>query len=194
MRHISLEDLVRRYHSGEGFVVFDTETTGLNTYHDDIIEIGAMVWEKGKDPVNFQELIKVNTAKISPEAWAVHQIPEDEILAARNPEEVLKDFIDWTENRSIIAHNAKFDYDFLNSNLIKAGMKPYQNDDVACTLVYAREQGKPGKLGELAKHYNVSVEGDNLHRALYDVQVLMEVLNKIMAENEPEEMQYSLVF
>ena len=36
MQLITLQDLVRRYFSGEGFVLFDTETTGLNTYHDDV--------------------------------------------------------------------------------------------------------------------------------------------------------------
>lgn len=193
MQIIPFQDLVRRYHSGEGFIIFDTETTGLNTFHDDIVEIAGVVWQKGGVPESFQELICVNTNKMSDGAWEVHKIPKEEIEKARKPSEVLPDFIKFAGDRALIAHNIRFDYDMLNSNLIKNGMKPYQNDQAACSLIYAKEQGKPGKLSELADFYKINVKKGSLHRALYDVHVLVEVMNKFMKEYEPEEMQYSLI-
>ena len=193
MQIIPFQDLVRRYFSGESFILFDTETSGLNTFHDDIIEIGAVTWQRGQEPKVFQELIKVNVDKINTGAWEIHKIPKDEILAARLPKEVLADFVKFCEDRTLVAHNIKFDYDILNSNLIRHGLKPYQNERVACTLAYAKEQVKPGRLQELAQHYRIKFEHANLHRALYDVQVLKEVLDRMMKENEPAEMQYSLM-
>lgn len=193
MKIISFEDFIRRYYSGEEFIVFDTETTGLNTFHDNIIEIGAQRWSKEGKKESFEELLWVHENQISPEAQAVHKIPTEEILAARKPEEVLKDFIDFCGNRAIVAHNIKFDFPMLNSNLIRAGMKPYQNDDVACSLVYAKQLQLPGKLSALANHFKVKTDAGALHRALYDVDVLIEVLNAFMAKNEPQEMQYSLI-
>jgi DNA polymerase-3 subunit alpha (Gram-positive type) len=193
MKILPFQDFVRRYFSGEQFVVFDTETGGLNTFHDDIIEIGATTWARGEESKTFQELMCVNTDKITAGAWEIHKIPKEEILAARSPKEVFADFIQFCEGKTLVAHNVKFDYDILNANLIRHGMKPYQNDWVVDSLTYAREQMKPGKLSELAKHYKVSVRGGDLHRALYDVCVLTEVLNCMMKEHEPQEMQYSLI-
>lgn len=193
MKLLSFEELVRRYYSGEGFVLFDTETTGLNTYHDDIIEIGAMIWQKGAEPKTFQELIKVNINKISEGAWKIHKIPKEDILAAREAKEVLTDFMEFCGGRTLVAHNIRFDFEILNSNLIKNGFTPYQNDQAACSLAYSKEQGTPGRLMDLAGHYKVKLESSNLHRALYDVEVLKEVMEKMMKEHEPAEMQYSLI-
>lgn len=193
MQIISFQDFIRRYYSGEDFIVFDTETTGLNTFHDDIIEVGARRWNKDGPQDTFEELIWVNPNKISQAAWEIHKIPMEEIEKARKPEEVLADFLEFCEDRPLVAHNIKFDFPMLNSNLVRSGLKPYQNDQVVCSLIYAKEQMLPGKLEELAKYCKVKTESAALHRALYDVNVLIEVLTTLMKEHEPEEIQYSLV-
>lgn len=193
MEIIPFQDFIRRYHSGQDFIVFDTETTGLNTFHDDIIEIGARRWNKKGTSETFEELMWVNPNKITPASQEIHKIPAEEIILARQPELVLGDFIKFCGDRPLVAHNIRFDFPMLNSNLVKNGLKPYQNDQVACSLVYAKEQLLPGRLEELAKHYKVKLESGSLHRALYDVDVLIQVLNRLMKEYEPEEMQYSLV-
>lgn len=193
MEIIPFQDFIRRYHSGEDFIVFDTETTGLNTFHDDIIEVGARLWNKGGPQESFEELIWVNPNKMTQAAWEIHKIPMEEIEKARKPDEVLNDFIKFCGNKPLVAHNIRFDFPMLNSNLVRSGLRPYQNDQVACSMIYAKEQMLPGKLEELAQHYKVETQVDSLHRALYDVDVLIEVLNTIMKENEPEEMQYSLI-
>lgn len=194
MKTIGFEDFIRRYYSGEGFVLFDTETTGLNTFHDDIIEVAGMTWQLGEEPRAFQKIMNVNINKISEAAWEIHQIPKDEIEAAPPADLVLREFVDFCDGRTLLAHNIRFDYEMLNSNLIRNGLVPYSNDQVACTLVYAKEQGMPGKLSDLARHYKVQVKDSQLHRALYDVQMLMEVVNLMVKEHEPQEMQYSLIF
>lgn len=194
MKIINFEDFIRRYYSGGEFILFDTETTGLNTFHDDILEVAAYIWSKEGLKKSFDEIIYVNPNKISPEAWQVHQIPRDQIEQARQPKEVFTDFLDFCGDRPMVAHNIKFDFPMLNSNLIRSGFTPYQNDEVACSLVYAKSQMMPGKLSELARHYGISTQADSLHRALYDVEVLAKVLEKMMSEHEPEQMQYSLVF
>lgn len=193
MQLISFQDLIRRYHSGEGFVLFDTETTGLNTFHDDIIEVAGMIWQKGVEPKIFQELINVNINKITEGAWRIHKIPQEDIEMARSTQMVLTDFMKFCGGRPLLAHNIRFDFDILNSNLVRNGLKPYPNDQVACSLAYAKEQILPGRLSDLANHYQVQIEHDNLHRALYDVRILIEIMNTMMKEHEPAELQYSLI-
>ena len=112
---------------------------------------------------------------------------------AREPSNVLKDFIDFCDNRPLVAHNIRFDFDILNSNLVRHGLKPYQNDQVVCSLNYAKEQQLPGKLGDLAHHYDIKIKDMSLHRALYDVETLKKIFDHIMSENEPKDMQYSIV-
>ncbi len=193
MKIIAFQDFIRRFYSGEEFVVFDTETTGLNTFHDDIIEIGAQKWSKEGKLGTFSEMMWVNPNKISQGAWEVHKIPLEEIEAAKKPSEVLTAFLEFAGDRSLVAHNIRFDYPMLNSNLVRNGLKPYQNDQVACSLVYAKEHQLPGKLSNLAQHLKIETQKTALHRALYDVDVLVDVLNSFMQKNEPKEMQYSLL-
>lgn len=193
MNIIPFSDFIQRYYSGEEFVIFDTETTGLNTFHDDIIEIGAQKWSREGKLDTFCELMWVNPNKISQGAWEVHQIPLEDIESAKKPSEVLTDFLAFAGERTLVAHNVKFDFPMLNSNLVRNGLKPYQNEHVACSLVYAKENHLPGKLGDLAQHLNIQTKKDALHRALYDVDVLANVLNAFMKKHEPEELQYSLI-
>ncbi len=193
MQFVSFQDLIRRYYSGESFVIFDTETTGLNTYHDEIVEIAGAIWELREEPQIFHELLRVNPHRISPGAQAVHQIPLAEIQAARPAPEVLRDFVEFCGRRTLIAHNAKFDFDMLNYNLIRHGFTPYPADQVVCTYRYSQEQKLPGKLENLATHYKVDLQTIRLHRASGDVAVLTQILNTMMKQYEPKEMQYSLI-
>jgi len=193
MEIIPFQDFIRRFYSGEDFIVFDTETTGLNTFHDDILEVGARRWNKTGPQESFEELIWVNPNKITPASLEIHRIPPEEVEKARKPEQVLNDFIKFCGNRPLVAHNIKFDFPMLNSNLVRSGLKPYQNEQVACSLMYAKDQMLPGKLEELAEHYRIETSPEALHRALYDVNILIEVLSLLLKEYEPEEMQYSLV-
>ena len=193
MRLVPFPELIRRYFSGESFVVFDTETTGLNTFHDDIIEIAGATWQLGQPVGTFCELIRVNPNRITSGAWNVHQIPLEQIQSARPAREVLADFMAFAGSRTLIAHNARFDYDMLNYNLLRNGLRPYQNDQTVCTCTYAREQLIPAKLSDLASHYSINLTDIKLHRASYDVEVLTGILNKMMKQHEPAELQYSLI-
>jgi len=194
MRIIPFDEFIRRYYSGEEFVLFDTETTGLNTFHDDIIEVAGVIWNKEGIKSSFQELIAVSPHRLHNAAQAVHGITEEDIKDARMVEHVLGDFTNFCNNRALIAHNIRFDFPMLNSNLVRNGLRPYPNDDVLCSLEYARSNMMPGKLSELAKHLNVEFDKTSLHRAMADVVLLSEVMRKIMKSNEPKEMQYTLVF
>lgn len=193
MKFIEFPDLIRRYFSGEPFVIFDTETTGLNTYHDDIVEIAGARWQRGQSPQFFHELIRSSPHKMTPVAWELHKIPLDQIAAARPPELVLKDFMEFCGSSVLLAHNAKFDFEILNYNLIRNNLRPYQQDQIVCTLRFAQQKTLPGKLSALASHCKVTVQSAELHRALYDVQLLLGIMNHMMTLHEPKELQYSLI-
>jgi len=182
MHIISIYELIDRYNSGEEFVIFDTETTGLSVENDEIIEIAGIIWKEGWNPSikTFNRTIKVDTNKINPHAWRVHKIPKRTIENSRNAKEVLSDFIEFCDNRMLIAHNIKFDFPMLNNNLIKNGLETYRNDDTFCTLEHARNEGVPGKLEDLFKHYEIKNWEYKGHHAINDAWTLLKIIDRII--------------
>ncbi|MBM3229946.1 3'-5' exonuclease [Candidatus Parvarchaeota archaeon] len=194
MNLLSLPELLRHYYSGGPLVMFDVETNGLNTFHDEIVEIAALVLDKNGEQERFEEVLYLHPNKINAEAWKVHKIPPEVLEKARKPQAVLSDFIAFCKDRSLVAHNIKFDFPILNANLIRHGLRPYQNEKVACTFMYSKDFNLPGKLSELAKHYGLHPAASSLHRAMADVELLSAVMQAMLKEHEPGQMQYSLVF
>ena len=96
-------------------------------------------------------------------------------------EEVLPKFRQYIGDKTIIAHNAKFDLKFLNYYLNKMGLEPINN--YICTLELLKQnkeyKGKNKKLETACEYYNI--ENKNAHRADSDTLAtakLFLILNK----------------
>lgn len=97
------------------FVVCDTELTGLNQRHDEIISIGAV------KIVNLQiELDETFHQYIRPRRMAhtdstlVHRITPEQLRSMPSVEEVLPEFIQFCGNGLIVGHHVTLDMNFLN--------------------------------------------------------------------------------
>lgn len=97
------------------FVVFDTETTGLNPNLDRIVSIGAVKTDGKQLLTNevFHRTIQVE--KQSQVGVAVHGIITSN--ADSHEKEVLLDFLHFIGNRTLVAHHAAFDMTILNQAL-----------------------------------------------------------------------------
>ena len=159
------------YNSGEHsledeFVVFDIETTGLNSQKDRITEIGAVKIKEGKIIDKFSSF--VNPGIPIPGLIVKLTGITDEMVADAPPiEQVLNEFMEFIEGSVLVAHNANFDVGFIRHNARILGEKlknPYID-----TLELCRKQfpdlGKY-KLNIVAKHLGVELE--NHHRAVDD--------------------------
>ena len=92
----------------------------------------------------------------------------------------LKDFIEFTENSIIVAHNAQFDMNFLNSECEKCRLPPVKNK-VADTLKLSRllfSDFASHKLDFLADQF--MIDKGSSHRALDDAKTCMELFNICM--------------
>jgi len=110
-----MDAFVREYQHGE-IVVFDTETTGLNTQEDDIIQIAGIKIKNGIEIDRFE--VYINTEKDISASEKVHKISR-ETLDARgiSPQDGLSRFLEFIDGSSILAHNLNYDFDVINGNL-----------------------------------------------------------------------------
>ncbi len=165
-------------------VVFDTETTGLDTENDDIIQIAAVEIVKGKPGKSF-ECYFATDKDLSP-TQTIHNISNEHLeQKATNKKEGLNAFLDFIADDALLAHNIRYDYSILNSNLLRVGLNMVDQEvnPLFCTLILTRQLCKlPSyKLGNILT--SLGLEGDNSHDAMDDtkatVNLALYLKNKI---------------
>lgn len=101
-------------------VVFDTETTGTSTFDDDIVQIAAVKMRNGKKVEGSEFSVFIMTDREVPAMIGDEPNPIIEALKHNillSPREALSKFIKYASHHTLIAHNADFDYNILNSCL-----------------------------------------------------------------------------
>ena len=174
----------------EDFVVFDLETTGLNSSNDEIIEIGAIKFLEGFPEEVFHTYIKP-TRKISKRITNINGITNEMVEEAPSIEEVLPKFIEFVEDKVLIAHNAPFDMKFILENLYRYGYKKLKNK-VIDTLKLSRQKVREYdyekdrdvklesyKLSELNWRFELNLPS---HNAVDDCKTCAYVYLKIIEE------------
>lgn len=151
------------------YVVFDTETTGLNSGIDQMIEIGAVKVKNNEIIARFDELISCNKPlpKIITE---LTNISDDMLEGKDNEEIVTKRFLEFVGDLPLVAHNAEFDISFIKSACKKYNLGEF-NNTVIDTMGLARNMypdWRNHKLSTLVKNLKVEWDEDKHHRADYD--------------------------
>lgn len=163
------------------YCVYDLETTGLSPRFDHIIEFGAQIMKNREVTKSLQLFIKP-PVRLSAFTTELTSITEDDVRDAKPFEECVDEILDFIGERILVAHNATFDYGFLNEALKKIGREPLMNP-VIDTLDLARSMfdRKAYRLGNLARQFGIAYdEGDGAHRADYDANVLAQVFMHMM--------------
>ena len=160
-------------------VVFDFETTGLDTNNDHIIEIGALKTVNGRILDEFSYLISSPVA-ISEVITGITGITPDMLLGKPPLEEVLPLFLQFIEGSILVAHNAEFDMAFLRSACLQSGIQI--NWPAFCTLKMARKilpELESKNLDTLAEFFGLTFEAR--HRSIGDCKVTSAVLQSLLS-------------
>ncbi len=112
----------------KSFVVFDLETTGLEPKKDEIVEIGAIKFDRYGPIARFSILIDPGIP-MPPAASQVNHITDDMLKGKPILEDVLPDFIRFIDKSILIAHNASFDCSFINEALAKFSQLAKKNSE-----------------------------------------------------------------
>ncbi|MFO1184717.1 MAG: DNA polymerase III subunit epsilon [Bauldia sp.] len=158
-------------------IVFDTETTGLDSVTDRIVEIGCVeLFNHIPTGRIFHAYINPGRA-ISAEASRVHGLTEAFLADKPAFEAVAGDFLEFLGEAPLIAHNADFDIAFINASLGRAERALIARDRVIDSLLLARRKhpGGPNSLDGLCTRYGVDLSRRTLHGALLDASLLAEV-------------------
>ena len=169
--------------SEKEYVVFDLETTGLSLRHDYIIEFGAVLMYKGlirerkdffiKPPIDIPRHIEAKT-----------HISNDDVKDARTFKECKDEILDFIKDRVLVAHNASFDFGFLNEELKRIN-EPQLTNSVIDTLDYSKslfKNRRAYRLGNIANLYHVEYDDESAHRADYDAEVLANIFNLMLRD------------
>jgi len=162
-------------------VILDTETTGLEPAKGHrIIEIGCVeIKNRRRSERVFHQYVNPGR-DIEDGAYAVHGISNEFLVDKPEFSDIARDLIDFIRDSEVIIHNAPFDVAFINAELKQLGKKWGRLEDhckITDTLVMARElhPGQKNSLDALCSRYQIDNSQRDLHGALLDAQILLDV-------------------
>jgi len=162
-------------------IVLDTETTGLEPeLGHRIIEIGCVeIVNRRKTGRTFHRYLRPDR-EIDPGAVQVHGITDEFLAGQPRFADIVEEFLEFVHGAELIIHNAAFDVSFLDAELARLAA-PQRRIEEICqvldTLQMARQlhPGQRNSLDALCKRYRVDDSERDLHGALLDAQILLDV-------------------
>ena len=164
--------------AGQRSVLFDTETTGLDpTTGDRILEIAAI--ELMRDlPTSrsFHRLIDPER-DVPEEATRIHGYTRSHLMGRPRFAEIIDELLEFLGDAPLIAHNAVFDFAFVNAELARLSLPPLHEARMVDTLTLAKTRfpGMPNSLNALCNRFAIDLSERTTHNALLDCRLLAEV-------------------
>jgi len=159
-------------------IVFDTETTGLSPAGGDrVVEIGCVeLFNRCETGKTFHSYFNPGRPMPS-EAEAVHGLSERFLSDKPNFHERCEELLEFIADSPMIAHNAGFDFGFINHELKSCDRPIVDMSRMICTLVLARQKfpGAKHSLDALCTRFGVDRSQRVKHGALLDAQLLAQV-------------------
>jgi len=169
-------------------VILDTETTGLFVKDGHrIVEIGCIELEELVPTKNKFHCYLNPERKVSEKALEVHGYTDEFLSTQKKFSDVVEEFLNFIENKTLVIHNAEFDLSHLNNELALLGKKKINSEHVVDTLVLARNKfpGSPTSLDALCKRYKIDNSKRTQHTALIDCDLLSKVYINLLDQKEP---------
>ena len=191
-----------RAYDEEEIVVFDTETTGLDVFNDDIIEIAAIRIKGGEvvgEPLDLyietdKPILPMLGDKENPMYAIYHEkMATGELLS---PSDALRRFLAYVGTSPILGHNANYDYNIVDNNLQRYCNDTMQAHDIRCfdSLKLIRLLAPSlhsYKLESLLETFQLA--GVNSHQAIDDVKATISLV-RLCAEKAREKQAQQAAF
>lgn len=169
------------------FAFLDIETTGGNSSHDRITEIGIRFWRGGESVGEWQTLLNPGT-RISPFIEQLTGI-SNAMVSGAPPFEAIADVLEEKLRDTVfVAHNARFDYGFIKSEFRRLGR--LFSARVLCTVKLSRRlypEFRKHNMDTLIERHGL--EQVQRHRAMGDVSAMLAFFTHALAEKGNAQME-----
>jgi DNA polymerase-3 subunit epsilon len=159
-------------------IIFDTETTGLDPLNGDrLVEIGCIEL-LNRVPTGRTFHAYYNPQRpMAAEAEAVHGLSDRFLSDKPFFRDGVAELLDFLEDSRLVAHNARFDFGFLNAELRRCALAEVVLDRMIDTLAIARSlhPGAKHSLDALCGRYGIDRSHRVKHGALLDAELLAQL-------------------
>ncbi len=170
-------------------IVLDTETTGLDPLDGHrLVEIGCIELINGiPSGQTFHRYFNPERG-MPAEAFAVHGLSEEFLRDKFFFAEAADELVAFLGDAPLVAHNANFDFGFLNAELERAGRSPLSRERLVDTLLIARRKhpGGSNRLDDLCARYAIDNSRRTKHGALLDAELLAEVYVELIGARQAQ--------
>jgi DNA polymerase-3 subunit epsilon len=159
-------------------VLFDTETTGLDPLSGHrIIELAALELHNDLPTGRQLHLLIDPDREIPDEATRIHGFTRSHLHGKPRFADIAEQIIAFFATDRLVAHNAPFDFGFVDAEFARAGHPPLGRDRMIDTLALAKTRfpGLPNSLDALCRRFGVDLSQRTTHNALLDCRLLAEV-------------------
>jgi DNA polymerase-3 subunit epsilon len=169
------------------FVVFDTETTGLEIQSDKILSIGAIAIKNGIIDVSDSFEVYLEQDKFNSDTVEIHGLLKDGNLKKHSENEAIEHFLNYIQNSVLVAHHAAFDITMINQVLKNLNLPILKNKSIDTGILYKKLEGKKDdhfnldKLCDefkIPKHDRHTASGD----AFITAVLLLKIYSKLKSE------------
>lgn len=159
-------------------ILFDTETTGLEPQLGHrVIEVAALeLMNDLPTGRHFHALIHPER-DIPDDATRIHGITLAHLTDKPRFAEIVDDLLDFFGDGQLVAHNAPFDFAFLDAEFGRLGRPILERSRMIDTLALAKQRfpGMPNSLDALCRRFSIDLSARTTHNALLDCRLLAEV-------------------
>jgi DNA polymerase-3 subunit epsilon len=159
-------------------VLFDTETTGLDPLTGDrVIEVAALeLINDLPTGQHFHALIDPQR-DVPAEASRIHGFSNADLVGKPLFAEIAQKLADFFADSKLIAHNAPFDFGFLDMEFSRVNLPSLARDRMIDSLALAKVRfpGMPNSLDALCRRFAIDLSARTTHNALLDCKLLAEV-------------------
>lgn len=164
------------------FCIIDIETNGSKPEHAQVIEVGAVMVQNGQIIDHFESFVEC--AFLPEYITKVTGIVPEDLVGAPSQQEVLTKLRTFLDDAVFVAHNADFDYGFLNHSFDRFGLGTIGNSKL-CSIDLAKRTIESERYGLAYLNEFLEIGTEVHHRAYSDALTTAEVF-RISLQNLPD--------
>ncbi len=157
------------------YCIIDIETNGSKPGYSQVIEIGAVMYQRGKIVDKLESFVQCSYLPYH--ISELTGIMPDDLIGAPDRKEALRSLREFLGDAIFVAHNAKFDYTFLNASFQRFGLGPIGNQTI-CTIELAKRTFESQKYGLAYLNETLNLGLQSHHRAYSDALATSKIFQK----------------